>query len=61
METEIKKVPVTVLVDPSIKQRLGLAAVLSGLKFLTVEAEARLVKSLDADGIYMPKEKDGAK
>lgn len=61
METEVKKVALTVLVDPAIKQRLSLAAVLSGRRAMSQEAEDRLVKSLDADGIYMPGEQGTAK
>ena len=54
MSEDTKKVNITVLVAPEVKARIGLAALMSGRRALTAEAEARLVASLDADGIPVP-------
>lgn len=60
MKLPVKKVQLSMLVDPAIKQRLSLAAALSGRRALSIEAEARLKQSLDADNIHMPKKTESS-
>ena len=54
MDTEIKKVAVTITLTTETKRRLGMAALLSGRGKMSPEAEARLIQSLDRDKIPTP-------
>lgn len=55
-----QKIPLTVLMTPEQKRRLGMAALMSGGRALTVEAAERLVRSMDNDNIPIPHKREAS-